>query len=81
MCFLTVDDLLGSYEVIVFESVFNKCGYAIEEEKIVLIEGKLSIREDEPTKIIASNIKVEMCFKSLFLFLKTKKNHSANKKA
>ena len=57
MCFLTVDDLFGSYEVIVFESVFNKCGYAIEEEKIVLIEGKLSIREDEPTKIIASNIK------------------------
>lgn len=57
MCFVTIDDLYGSFEVIVFESVYNKCSYAIEEEKIVFIEGRLSIREDEPTKIIASNIK------------------------
>lgn len=57
MCFVTIDDLYGSFEVIVFESVFNKCSYAIEEEKIVFVEGRLSIREDEPTKIIASNIK------------------------
>jgi len=57
MAFITVDDLYGSYEVIVFESIFNKCSMNIEEEKIVLIDGRLSIREDEPTKIIASNIK------------------------
>ncbi len=57
MAFVTVDDLYGSYEVIVFESVFNRCSYAIEEEKIVFIEGRLSIREDEPTKIVASSIR------------------------
>ena len=57
MCFVTIDDLYGSFEVIVFESVFNRCSSAIEEEKIVLVEGRLSIREDEPTKIVASNIK------------------------
>ena len=57
MCFVTIDDLYGSFEVIVFESIFNKCGYCIEEEKIVFVEGRLSIREDEPTKIIASSIK------------------------
>lgn len=27
------------------------------EEKVVLIDGRLSVREDEPTKIIATNIK------------------------
>ena len=57
MCFLTIDDLYGSFEVIVFEATYNKFGYAIEEEKIVLIEGRLSVREDEPTKIVASTIK------------------------
>ena len=57
MAFVTIDDLYGSFEVIVFESVFNRCSYAIEEEKIVYVEGRLSIREDEPTKIVASNIK------------------------
>ena len=56
MAFVGIDDLYGSYEVIVFESVFNRCSYLLEEEKIVLIEGRLSIREDEPTKIIANNI-------------------------
>ena len=57
MAFVTIDDLYGSYEVIVFESIYNKCSYSIEEEKIVLVDGRLSIREDEPTKIIATNIK------------------------
>ena len=57
LAFVTIDDLYGSFEVIVFESVFNKCSYAIEEEKIVFVDGRLSIREDEPTKIVASNIK------------------------
>ena len=37
---ITVDDLYGSFEVIVFESIFNKCSASIEEEKIVLVERK-----------------------------------------
>lgn len=57
MAFVTIDDLYGSFETIVFESIFNKCSFCIEEERIVLLEGRLSIREDEPTKIIASNFK------------------------
>ena len=57
MAFVTVDDLYGSFEVIVFESIYNRFLYVLEEEKIVYIEGRLSIREDEPTKIIASSIK------------------------
>jgi DNA polymerase-3 subunit alpha len=57
MAFVTIDDLYGSFETIVFESIFNKCGQNIEEEKIVLVDGRLSIRVDEPVKIIASNIK------------------------
>jgi DNA polymerase-3 subunit alpha len=40
MAFLSLDDLYGSYEVIVFESIFNRFGINIEEEKIVLIERK-----------------------------------------
>lgn len=40
MAFVTIDDLYGSYEVIVFESIFNRYGINIEEEKIVIIERK-----------------------------------------
>ena len=48
---------IGSFEVIVFESIYNKCIDSLIEENIVYVDGRLSIREDEPTKIIASNIK------------------------
>ena len=57
MAFVTLDDLYGSFETIVFESVYNKYGSCLEEDKIILIEGRLSIREDEEPKIIAQNIK------------------------
>ena len=57
MAFISLDDLYGTSEIIVFDSIFSKSFSLINEENIVLIEGRLSIREDEPTKIIASNIK------------------------
>ena len=57
MLFLTIDDLFGSFDTIVFESTYNKYGAYLEEDNIILIEGRLSIREDEPTKIVAINIK------------------------
>ena len=57
MAFITLDDLYGSTEIIVFDSAYSKNFSSIVEENIVLVEGRLSIREDEPTKIIAMNIK------------------------
>ena len=57
MAFISLDDLYGTSEIIVFDSVFSRSFNLINEENIVLIEGRLSIREDEATKIIASNIK------------------------
>ena len=57
MAFVNLDDLYGSFETIVFETTYNKYAGCLEEEKIVLIEGRLSIREDEPTKIIVMTVK------------------------
>jgi len=56
MSFLTVEDLYGTTEIIVFDSCYNRCSALLVEETIVTIEGRLSIREDEPVKIVASNI-------------------------
>ncbi len=57
MAFVSFDDLYGSFETIVFETIYNKYSDSLEEEKIVLVEGRLSIREEEPTKIVVSSIK------------------------
>lgn len=57
MAFITLDDLHGSFETIAFESTWGKFEQYLSEEKIVLIEGRLSIREDEPVKIIIMNVR------------------------
>ena len=57
MAFVTLDDLHGSFESIIFEAVYNRYQDLLEEDKIILIEGRLTIREDEEPKIIAQNIK------------------------
>jgi DNA polymerase-3 subunit alpha len=56
MAFLQVEDLYSSFEVIVFPNVFEKCIACIEEDKIVIVYGKISFKEEEEPKILAENI-------------------------
>ena len=57
MAFVTVEDLYGTAEFIVFESTYMNCKSSLVEENIVIIDGRLSIREDDTPTIIASEIK------------------------
>ena len=57
MAFVTIEDLYGTAEVIVFENAYLKAGNSLVEENIVMIDGRLSIREDDTTTIIANEIK------------------------
>ena len=57
MAFVTVEDLYGPTEVIVFESCYQNCSNILMEDNIVLVDGRLSIREDEDIKIVARDIK------------------------
>ena len=56
MAFVTIEDLYGSCEIIVFENCYMKCSNELIDENIVLVEGRLSVREDEETKIVAREI-------------------------
>lgn len=56
MAFVTVEDLYGPAEIIIFESCYQNCSNLLVEDNIVLVEGRLSIREDEDTKIVAREI-------------------------
>lgn len=57
MAFITIEDLYGTAEVIVFENAYLNAGKSLVEENIVMVEGRLSIREDDTTTIIANEIK------------------------
>ena len=56
MAFVTVEDLFGQAEIIVFENAYLSSQKSLIEENIVLVDGRLSIRENEKTKIIAKQI-------------------------
>ena len=56
MAFMSVEDLYGTTEIIVFDSCYSKSQHILMNENIVLIEGRLSIREDDDVKIVANNI-------------------------
>ena len=56
MAFVSIEDLYGSAEIIVFEPTYLKAQDVLVEENIVMIIGRLSIREDDETKIVANKI-------------------------
>ena len=56
MAFVTIEDLYGQCEIIVFENCYQMCQNILTNESIVVIEGRLSIREDEDVKIVANKI-------------------------
>ena len=57
MAFVGIEDLYGVSEVLVFENAYLNAGSSLVEENIVIVEGRLSIREDEQATIIANEIK------------------------
>lgn len=57
MAFLNLEDEFGNIEVIMFPDVFTKCSSFIERDKVIIIEGKASISEDQSPKVICSKIK------------------------
>ena len=56
MAFVTVEDLYGSCEVVVFESCYNNCSNLLFEESIVVIDGRVSMKEDTDVSIVANSI-------------------------
>ena len=56
MAFVTVEDLYGQVEIIVFENAYLAAGDSLINDNTVLVKGRLSIREDEETKIVANQI-------------------------
>lgn len=55
MAFVSLEDLYGNIETIVFENAYQQAGGALMEESAVLVEGRLSIREEEQSVSIIAN--------------------------
>ena len=56
MAFLTIEDMVGSVEVIVFPQTYEKYSYLLNEESKVLIQGRISLEEERDGKLICEKI-------------------------
>ena len=56
MMFAELEDMYGTVELILFPNVYEKFERVLQDEAIIKVTGKVSIKEDEKTKILASNI-------------------------
>jgi DNA polymerase-3 subunit alpha len=56
MAFVTLEDLVGSVEVIVFPKTYEANAPRLNDDAKVFIEGRISVEEDRDAKLIASKI-------------------------
>ncbi len=56
MGFLTLEDQTGQIECLLFPKVFERYSHSIAADQAVLVTGRLSVREDEDTKLLVDGI-------------------------
>ncbi|MDI6808357.1 MAG: DNA polymerase III subunit alpha [Candidatus Eisenbacteria bacterium] len=56
MAFLTLEDLTGSIECILFSDVYEKSKNALVSDSVLLVRGRTSTREEEESKLLVSDV-------------------------
>lgn len=57
MAFVTLEDLYGSIDVVVFPRTLQQYQELIKEDSIIFIKGRISVRDDDDVSILAGQIK------------------------
>lgn len=56
MAFTTIEDLTGTMELLVFPRVLAECRAALQENAVVVAQGRVSVKEDEAARLIVEGI-------------------------
>jgi len=56
MAFITLEDLHGTIEVVIFPNVYSTFSSVLIEDEIVIVNGNASISEEQPPKVICQKI-------------------------
>ncbi|MBZ2175656.1 DNA polymerase III subunit alpha [Schnuerera sp. xch1] len=76
MAFITLEDLYGAIECIVFPATYDRYSRLIEEDSLVVIEGKISASEEDEPKIICEKLTQLAKYKKGKVYLKICKGKS-----
>ena len=81
MAFLTVEDLLGTVEVMVFPRDYEKWQNMINEDARVFIQGRVSAEEDKASKLILEKVRAFSDIpKELWIQFESKADYSQKEK-
>ena len=58
MAFITVDDLYGSVEALLFPATFKRCRSILRQDELVILQGRASFREGEDGKLVVQNVQL-----------------------
>lgn len=56
MAFITLEDLMGTVEIIVFPKDYEKYRSLLETDRKVFVKGRIAVEEDKPAKMICQKI-------------------------
>jgi DNA polymerase-3 subunit alpha len=56
MAFVTLEDFSGSVELVIFSSVYSPKAEIVRRDAAVIVDGKVSTREDEEPKILVADV-------------------------
>lgn len=56
MAFITIEDIVGTVEIIIFPRQYERYSQIIKEENKVLIRGNATVEEEKPAKLICQEI-------------------------
>ena len=57
MAFVELEDLYGTLEIIVFPRIYERCKSLLVQDTLVLVEGRISQKEEEAAKIICDTVR------------------------
>ena len=81
MSFVTLDDHYGSVEILFFPKVWEEYRYRMRNDIPLVIQGRLSLRDEEPATIVAETVSelAEAVPQKLYLRISATQEHTIEK--
>ena len=76
MAYMVIEDMVSSIEVVVFPNTYAKYASVLRSGNTVVIDGKISVREDRANQVIAETVVAEENFDTLSTQNEQPKGHS-----
>lgn len=81
MAFITIEDLLGTVEVLVFPREYERCSHLLEMDAKIFVKGRVSAEDEKDAKILCEKITpFEQMPKELWLQFSTKEEYRNREK-